>query len=66
LGLAQWQTGLPQRRVALVMEPGWKSPSSAICRSRVDLSSTKAGKGSGPQKNPQSILFCGALDTMND
>src|ERR1035438_1056147 len=29
------------------MEPGWKSPSSAICRSRVDLSSTKGGNGSG-------------------
>src|ERR1017187_2817077 len=29
------------------MEPGWKSPSSAICRSRADLSSTKAGNGSG-------------------
>src|ERR1035437_9348978 len=29
------------------MEPGWKSPSSAICRGRVDLSSTKGGNGSG-------------------
>ncbi len=45
-GLAQWQLGFPQRRVALVMEPGWKSPSWEICWSSVVLSSTKAGNGS--------------------
>src|SRR5580704_16107472 len=29
------------------MEPGWKSPSSEICRSIADLSSTNGGSGSG-------------------
>src|ERR1035438_5615873 len=41
LGLAQQCRGFPQRREALAMEPGWKSPSSEIWRSTADLSSTK-------------------------
>jgi hypothetical protein len=51
---------LPQRRVAPVMEPGWKSPSSEICWSRVDLSSTKVGNGSGmgrKNENSRSVIF---------
>src|ERR1035438_322481 len=47
LGLAQWHSGFPQRREALAMEPGWKSPSSEIWRSTADLSSTKGESGSG-------------------
>src|ERR1700687_387993 len=46
LGLAQWQLGFPHLRVALDIEPGWKSPSSETWRSSADRSSVSAKSGS--------------------
>jgi hypothetical protein len=47
VGLGAMTPRFPQVREALVLEPGWKSPSSEICRRIADLSSTNAESGSG-------------------
>src|SRR2546422_10476074 len=39
------------------MEPGWKSPSSEICWNRVDLTSTKAGNGSGIEPPCLTVVY---------
>src|SRR5205807_1751816 len=44
LCLAQWQEGLPQRRVTAVMEPGRRSPKSRNSSRSLDLWVTKVKK----------------------
>src|SRR5437660_4718869 len=47
LRLAQWQDGLPQRRVTAVMEPGRRSPKRRNSSRSLDLSVCKVATSSG-------------------
>src|SRR6516164_1062637 len=67
LCLAQWQEGLPQRRVTAVMEPGRRSPRPRNSSSSLDLCVSKVARSSDNEGLLSvSHPFCTHIDAQNN
>src|SRR5438552_5919256 len=66
LCLAQWQEGLPQRRVTAVMEPGRRSPKARNSSRSLDLWASKVARSSGMRVSfSVAHLVCTYISVQN-